>query len=216
MALNLNLYHEIQKQELQRRRDPLKIGIYVMVFLALCFVGYYFYRLQVYYSVKSELVGYEDQWKKAEEKQKLALARIDELNQTIKVAEAFKSRIEGRVYWAPILERIIRVVPPDIQITQLQGALAADGSRKISVTLTGVAAGTLPRTVAEQLRTALFNKFSTDYSHASSTFKSLEDGEDTVSYQGKNWPTAIFSIDLRFEPLDSKDAAKTETRVKKS
>jgi Tfp pilus assembly protein PilN len=216
MALNLNLYHEIQKQELQRRRDPLKIGIFVIVFLALCFVGYYFFRLQSYYSVKSELAGVMSHWQKAEEQQKTAKARMDELNQTIKVADAFKNRIEGRIYWAPILERIIRAVPPEIQITQLTGALAADGSRKISVALTGVATGTLPRTVAEQLRTALKNTFTADYTHVSSTFKSLEDGDDTVSYQGKNLPTAVFSIDLRFEPADTKEAAKTETRPQKS
>jgi cell division protein FtsL len=216
MALNLNLYHEIQKQELQRRRDPLKIGIYVMILLGLCFVGYYFYCLQAYYRVKSELASVETHWKKAEEKQKTAKARIDELNQSIKVAEAFKSRIEGRVYWAPILERIIRAVPPEVQVTQLTGSLASDGSKKVSVSLTGVAAGALPRTVAEQLRTSLYNKFSADYGHVASTFKSLEDGADTISYQGRSWPTAIFSIDLSFEPSVSKDAAKTEALPKKS
>jgi Tfp pilus assembly protein PilN len=216
MALNLNLYHEIQKQELQRRRDPLKIGIYVMVLLALGFVGYYFFRLQSYYSVKNELAGVVSRWQSAEEKQKAAKARMDELNQTIKVADAFKNRIEGRIYWAPILERIVRAVPPEIQITQLTGAVASDGSRKISVALTGVATGALPRTVAEQLRTALENKFTADYAHATSTFKSLEDGDDTVAYQGKNLPTAIFSIDLRFEPANAKDAVKIETRPKKS
>ena len=208
MALYLNLYHEIQTQEMQRRRDPLKIGIAVMSLIATLLLCYYFWRLQTVHGVKGELARVKSHWTKAQEKQTAANARIAELNQTIRLAEAFKSKIEGRVYWAPILERIIRSVPSEIQITKLQGVLSTEGTKRVTVNITGIATGTVPRTVAEQLRTSLYNKFSADYSGANSTFKSLEDGAETVFYHGANSPTALFSIELTFNPVMKADNAK--------
>lgn len=197
MAIHLNLYHEIQKQELQRRRDPLKIGFLVLLFIAMGFIAYYFWRLGVVSSVKTEMTGLQSDWSKAEPQARDAKTLQEELNQNKQIVDVLVHEIESRFYWAPLLEQVLQVVPQEVQITRFDGSLAPDGSKKVSFTLSGIVAGNPARAVADGFRKTLQEKLSAKYRlEKEKEFKSLEDGPETVQYQGRNWPTAIFAIDL--------------------
>lgn len=211
MALHLNLYHEIQRQELQRRRDPLKIGVMVLLFIALGFIAWYFWRLEAVSSVKAEMTKLQADWGKAEPQQKDATALQEELNLNKQTVAALVRGIEGRFYWAPLLGQIFQVVPPEVQITRFDGNLAPEGPKKVSFTLSGIVAGNPAREVADHFRKVIQGKLSGKYQlEKEKEFKSLEDGTETVQYQGRNWPTALFAIDLSVMNPDASEAAKKE------
>src|ERR1700677_891110 len=183
MALYLNLYHEIQKQKLKRQRDPLKIAIMGMVVIAVGLVGWYFYRME---SVTGIMRTAGD---KVAEMKTLAPQADDAQNQhdtysaEIKLSDTIIHKMENRVYWAPLLEQLVQVVPAEVQITGLDGLISTDGLKKVTLTVTGIATGSEPRSVAEQMRMALLAKLSSQYRTATAVFRSLEDSPETVQYQ---------------------------------
>jgi hypothetical protein len=107
-------------------------------------------------------------------------------------------RIEGRFYWAPLLAQLSQVVPREVQITRLGGEVTGDNVRHCVMTIDGLAAGPDPRRVAEALRTAIAERLGPHYASVTSTFKSLEDGTETVLLDGRQTATAIFTINVQF------------------
>jgi hypothetical protein len=202
MAIYLNLYHETQRQKLKRQRDPFKLAIVGALVVVIGFIGYYFWRSEAVSRVKRESQGVEADWNKLEPKQKAAKDRVAELTQNINLADALNHKVENRFYWAPMLQQLIQIVPPDIQITGMDGAVSLDGSKKVSISLRGMATGAQPRSVAEDLRTTLQNKLGSKYKDVTSVFGTLEDGAETVQYEGKALPTALFTINLSFVSPD--------------
>jgi hypothetical protein len=208
MALYLNLYHEIQKQKLKRQRDPLKLAVMSLLVVAAGLVAYYFWRtISVKHS--QQLAGeVMADLKKYDPLSKDAQTQIDTYQENIKLADAIIHKMENRFYWAPLLGQIITVVPEDVQITGLDGSISSDGLKKVSLTVTGIATGGQPRAVAEELRIALQNKLSTQYTQSSAVFRSLDDGVEPVQYMGKSSPTVLFIIDVTFTSPDIDDAGK--------
>ena len=121
MPLTLNLLHEEQKQLQARQRDPLKLGLLGLVGIALLFMGYYAYRLIGANALDGQLHARQAEWARQEPLSRAALAQETELNLTLSAAAAVTKRIEGRFYWAPLLETLQRVVPPGVQILSLSG-----------------------------------------------------------------------------------------------
>lgn len=215
MALYINLYHEIQKQKLKRQRDPLKIAIMGMLVIAAGLIVYYFWRMESVKNVQQQATQVVSDLKKYDPQATEAQKEYDAYDQDIKLSDAIIHKMENRFYWAPLLEQVIAVVPQDIQITAVDGSVATDGSKKVTLALTGVATGGQPRAVAEELRVALQDKLSTaKYLQANAIFRSLEDGAEPVQYMGKSSPTVLFVIDVTFTSPDIDDAknAKTPTR----
>lgn len=205
MALYLNLYHEIQKQKLQRQRDPLKIGIMVLLFIALIFVGYYLWRMGSASHAKSELARVQSEWSATEPKEKAATTRKNELDVEDKLKESLVHKIENRFYWAPLLDKVVHIVPSDVQITGFDGSVTNTGPKKITLSITGMATGAQPRSVAEDLRTTLQSKFAADYQQATSVFQSLDDSTESVQFEGKTTPVANFVITVSFTSPDISD-----------
>jgi hypothetical protein len=106
-------------------------------------------------------------------------------------------RIEGRFYWAPVLQQITQLVPREVQIVKMVGDVQGERVKKASVTLDGISAGSDPRRVAEELRTSIAEEFAKTYKNVSSTFRSLEDGTELVKLDGKMAPTATFAINVQ-------------------
>lgn len=196
MALHLNLHHEIQKQELQRRRDPLKLGMMGMMVIAVGFLGYYFYRLENVRSVNSELSRLQAQWSATEPKLKAAQTREAEIEATLKTKAVLVQLIENRFYWAPLLEKVLVSVPREVQVTKLDGEMG-DKLKAGSLLVSGISSGDQPRKVAEDLRTTFVNKLSEKYKGVNSSFKGLEDSEQTVHIDGKTVATATFSMQFQ-------------------
>jgi len=218
MALHLNLYHEIQKQKLQSRRDPLKLGMVGVAVIALCLAGYYCVRLREASVVMSQSNQMQAEWDKMEPQMKAAKDRETDLSVSIETSDALVQRIESRFYWAPVLGQLLEVTPKDVQITKFDGRSTNDKVATCTFSITGLSSGAEPRRVAEQLRTALRNKFTEGYSDVAATFQMLEDASETVLIDGKNMPVANFGIKLDMARQEAKQVAdnappaKTRTR----
>ena len=197
MALRLNLYHEVLKAKALKRRDPLKLSIYGLLAIAALCAGWYFIQLMRMHSLSEELTRVKGEFDRIEPAAKAAKQREEELTALTSSSDQLSKRIEGRFYWAPILSEIMQVVPREVQITRMGGDITGEGLRRCSITIDGLSAGTDPRRVAEELRTAIAEKFSPKYKNVSSTFKTLEDGTEMVMLDGKQMATATFAITVQ-------------------
>ena len=108
-------------------------------------------------------------------------------------------RIEGRFYWAPLLEQIVPLVPTEVQITKLQGDVTGDSLKKCLMTIDGISAGSDPRKVAEELRQSISESLGKRYKNVVTSFRQLEDGTERVNLDGKTWPTATFAINVQLQ-----------------
>jgi len=201
MALHINLYHEIQKQERQRSRDPLRLGMMGILGVILLCVAYYFYRQHEVGVVSDQDAQLQAEWAKLQPQQDKAKDQQAKLADDLKLRDSFNQRIEGRFYWAPVMQSIIEIVPREVQITHMSAAAApmSDSPHHSStIQFAGVATGAQPRTTAEAFRNALREKFAKTFSGVTSTFKSLDDSSQSVSVSGQALPTVSFSIELDF------------------
>jgi len=214
MALHLNLYHEIQKQDLQRRRDPLKLGVYGVVVVIFALAAYYFYRMDQVRIVSGSAKRLQVQWQMAEPKAKDAQLLESQLTTTIKTKEDLVQAIESRFYWAPLLERIQQSVPGNVQIITFRGAMDG-GNKKGVLNISGVAAGVEPRKVAEDFRTNFVAKCLAKYKDVDSKFSALEESETTVQFEGKSLNSALFSLQFQFTVEEANPSPSPVQRVPK-
>ena len=196
MALHLNLYHEVTTAKALKRRDPLKLAMLGLVAVIAGFASYYVIELVKLHSINNSLATVKDEFSKLEPQAKIAKKREEELNAQMKSGDLLVKKVEGRFYWAPMLEQIMQVVPREVQVTRLAGDIAGEGLRHCSISLDGLSAGADARKVAEDLRTALAEKFTASYRNVTSKFRSLEDGTEMVMLDGKQVPTALFAISV--------------------
>ncbi len=214
MALHLNLYHEVIKAKALKRRDPLKLSMYGLSAVVACFASYYALELLKMHGLSSELASVKAQFDKLEPLAKAAKIREAELTAQVKAGSLLVKRVENRFYWAPLLEQIMQVVPREVQVTRMAGDLTGEGTRRCSLSIDGLSAGPDPRKVAEDLRTSIAEKFSTKYKNVSSKFRTLEDGTEMVSLDGKQMPTATFAINVELfsgeEPVAAQPARKKQ------
>jgi hypothetical protein len=213
MALHLNLLHEVQRQRRARKRDPLKLSIYGLVLVVAGFIGYYFLRAAGVNELTAKLAGIETEWQGLEPKKKAAEEREIELTGSINASESLVRYIEGRFYWAPILERIMEAVPREVQVTRFEASRAA--GKPVSLVVNGISSGTEPRRTAEDLRTALEQKLGKGSTKVNSSFRLLEDSEEKVQLAGKVLPTATFSIQIELAQNDSAPAGNPKRDAKK-
>ena len=200
MAIHLNLYHEALRSEQQRRRDPLKLSMMGLAVIILLMLAYYFIS---YGSVRGSLAkqrAVEAEWATLEPKAKQAEKDRPEVENRLKVSETVLSRIDGRFFWAPFLERILALVPKEVQITSLSGEIPQQSPGTFVVSVSGLAAGEEPRTVAESLRIAMLEKLGETYKGLSATFRALDDSEEMVVLNGRKLRTVSFVILLQYSP----------------
>jgi hypothetical protein len=196
MPLRLNLYHEVQKQAALKRRDPLKLSLFGLGAIAVCFAGYYFVQLGKSHGLNSQLAELKAQHAKLDPEAKAAKTREDEVAARIKVNELIESRMEQRFHWAPLLAQLVELVPREVQLVKFNGEVTGDGSRKCTLTIDGISAGADPRKIAEELRIAITERLGAKYRNVVATFRSLDDGTDPVTFEGKQVPTASFAINV--------------------
>src|SRR5204863_9616661 len=66
MALHLNLLHEEILEQRQRKRDPLKIGILVLLSCGTLLFRYYGWNAYQTFEIKAKLSAIDGDWKKLE------------------------------------------------------------------------------------------------------------------------------------------------------
>ena len=196
MALHLNLYHEVNTAKAIKRRDPLKLSLYGLAAVIAGFASYYVIELVKLHTINTELSMVKSEFTKVEPLAKTAKKREEELNAQMKSGDLLVKKVENRFYWAPMLEQVMQVVPREVQVTRMAGDITGDGLRRCSISLDGLSAGADASKVAEDLRTALAEKFSANFKNVTSKFRSLEDGTEMVMLDGKQVPTAMFAISV--------------------
>lgn len=199
MPLRLNLYHEIANARSARRRDPLKIALYILGAIVVGFAALYVTELGKLSGVSRELIRKKADFDAIEPQAKAAKKREDDLEQMFKTNAKLVKRIEGRFYWAPLLEQITALVPREVQLTKLAGEIQGEAVKKCQVTVDGLSAGADPRKVAEELRQSIAETFSKKFRGVEAKFRTLEDGTELVMLDGQQWPTANFAINVQFQ-----------------
>lgn len=213
MALALNLLHEEIAQEIQRKRDPLKIGMYIGASIAALLLAYYVINVWETLAISSRLSGIERDWKKVEPKVTAAQKRAAELNNIVNTTKVLDGMIDTRFDWAPLFGKIAGCVAPNVQLTSLDGG--AEEGRGVNVMLDGVAAGREPRAEAEELRQLLSEQLGNTYKGVKVEFKTLEDLDSMATVGGVNIPMAHFIVNIEFNPYPSAKPAAAPGRAKK-
>jgi len=212
MALHLNLLHEEIAQQRLRQRDPLKIGIRVLIGLGALMVAYYLWNAYKVLEIKNRLGQVQHDWARVEPKVTAAQKRTAELNGIISTTKVLDGMIDGRFYWAPFLEKLSRCVALNAQLTSIDGTALEDG--KISVVIEGLAAGREPRAAAEELRQLLLEQLGQSYQQVKVEFKSLEDLDTIVNIGGSNQAMARFSLNATFSTVEAKATPTPGPRTK--
>src|SRR3954452_16378114 len=117
MPLHLNLLHEEIFEQRQRQRDPLKLGMYVLVGAGCLMFLYYAWNAYQTLEIKSRLSNAQRDWSKVEPKVTAAQKRATELNQIVSTTKVLDGMIDHRFYWAPFLAKVSRCVAPNAQLT---------------------------------------------------------------------------------------------------
>jgi hypothetical protein len=218
MALHLNLLHEQILEQRQRQRDPLKIGMLILIGCGAVMFGYYSWNAYRTLEIKSRLGAIERNWAKIEPKVTTAQKRVSELQGIVKTTRMLDDYIDGRFFWAPFLQKVARCVAPNTQLTSLEGSVLEEKEKRgVSVTLEGIAAGREPRAAAEDLRQLLLEQLGQSYSEVKIEFKSLEDLDTMATLGGTHMPTARYTLAINFNPAPVPKAtpAATPARQKK-
>ena len=215
MALRLNLNHEILQAARLRKRDPLKLSMIGLGVIAAGFACYYFFQLAKMGVISQEYARKKAQFDTIQPKAAAAKVREDELAIIIRAGENMLQRIEGRFYWAPMIEQLVNAVPPEVQLTKFAGDVQGDKTKKCRITIDGLSAGPDPRKVAEELRTSIAESFGKKYKNVTSSFRSLEDGVETVPLKGATSQTATFAINVEFQGTEEFAQAATPRTTKK-
>ena len=217
MALHLNLLHEEIAEQRQRQRDPLKLGMIALGAIAALMALFYMWKGYQTLGTKSRLAAVEADWAKVEPKVTAAQKRSKELNGIIETTGVLDSIIEGRFFWAPLLQKVSLCVAPNAQLTSMEGSVN-DETKLVTVSIEGIAAGREPRAAAEELRQLLLEQLGRSYTEVKVEFKTLEDLDTIVNVAGANMAMARFVLAVNFNPLNA-DASKTSaasTRPAKS
>ncbi len=195
MPLTLDLLHEEHTQTQQRKRDPLKLGLYALGGVAALFVAYYGIRLLTVHTVNSQLAVREAEWKKQAPLAAASEKQEKESNVRLAAAAAVTRRVESRFYWAPLLDQLYKTVTGNVQLVSFSGNNELK-DEKVKLVFEGIAGGREPRAAAEQFRISLVDRLGKNYPGSTATFRSLEESASTVTLEGKPMPSARFTIDM--------------------
>ena len=209
MALHLNLLHEEILQQRQRQRDPLKIGMMVLIGIGAIMFLWYMGKAYQTLSIRNRLSTIQADWNKIEPKVTAAQKRTSELKTIIGTTKVLDDMIDRRFYWAPFLEKLSRCVALNAQITSIDGTVL-DDDKNVSIMIEGLAAAREPRAAAEELRQLLLEQLGQSYHDVNIEFKTLEDLDTLVKVGGANMAMARFALNLTFNPFAK---GKTPTRT---
>jgi hypothetical protein len=212
MALHLNLLHEEILQQRRRQRDPLKIGMMVLVGIGAIMLLYYLWNAYKVLEIRNRLSQAQHDWAKVEPKVTGAQKRSAELNGIISTTKVLDGIIDTRFFWAPLLEKLSRCVALNAQLTSIDGIILDDG--KVSLTVEGLAAGREPRAAAEELRQLLLEQLGQSYQEVKVEFKALEDLDTIVKIGGSNQAMARFGINATFTTQVAKPSPTPGPRTK--
>jgi hypothetical protein len=205
MALHLNLLHEEIQELRQRQRDPLKIGMLVLISLGTFLAFYYMWNAYRTLDIKSRLNVVEKEWAKVEPQVTAAQKRSAELLDIIKTTRVLDDYINNRFFWGPFLQKVSHCVAPNTQLTSIEGSVVDE--KGVTVSIEGVSAGREPRSAAEDLRQMLVEQLGASYRDVKVEFKALEDLDTIANIGGTNMAMAHYILTVTFNPAAPAAAA---------
>lgn len=205
MALHLNLLHEEIQELRQRQRDPLKIGMLVLISLGTFLAFYYMWNAYRTLDIKSRLSVVEKEWAKVEPQVTAAQKRSAELLDIIKTTRVLDDYINNRFFWGPFLQKVSHCVAPNTQLTSIEGSVIDE--KGVTVSIEGVAAGREPRSAAEDLRQMLVEQLGQSYRDVKVEFRALEDVDTLANIGGTNMAMAHYILTVTFNPAAPAAAA---------
>jgi len=203
MPLHVNLYHEVQRQERARRRDPVRLGILALLFISIGFAVNYFVALAGSHSVGLRYSTYQAEFAKLDPKAKAAKTRQAELNDEIAASDTMMKNVDSRFYWAPVFDQILKTVPRNVQLVHVGADAPSTPGEPRVLTITGISSAVEPRKEAEALRTALDTRLRTQCKSITSQFKALDDSDQVAVLDGRRLATATFTIEFQLQVADS-------------
>jgi hypothetical protein len=203
MALCVNLLHEEILEQRQRQRDPLKIGVMILVGFGVLMFLYYMWSAYRTLEIRGRLSSVQKEWSSLEPKAAKAKKRAEELNGTINTTRVLDDRINNRFFWAPLLSRVAQCVAPNAQLTSFEGVI--DEKQNIIVTIEGVDGAREPRAAAEDLRQLLLEQLGKVYDDVTIQFTALEDLDTTVDINGAAMPMARYALKCSFHQKEKKN-----------
>ena len=194
-------------QAIERQRDPLKIGMLILLLVALAFVGFYFYRANQARVLGNELAELEATWEERKPQQEEAIARQQEIERVVAEAEALRAIMEERFSWARLLATITNEVPPNASLTSFGGQISQQGV--VTCQLSGLIASDSPRQSADDLRRQFAAALNREYGEpengvrmrSSVRLPLVENEADVFEVAGRRLPSASFNMDITIEPL---------------
>lgn len=198
MALHLNLLHEEILEHRQRQRDPLKIGIMVLIACGVLMLLNYAWNAYRTLQIKSRLGAVQREWAKVEPQVTAAQKHATELTNMVNATRALDNYIDNRFFWAPLLEKVSRCVAPNVQLTGFDGQISEE-DRGVNLTIEGLAAAHEPRSAAEDLRQMLLEQLEKNYHEVKVEFKTLEDADSVANISGVKTPMAHYTISATFK-----------------
>jgi hypothetical protein len=153
MAIRINLLAEEQAAEELRRKNPVKLAIWVSSFFV-ALVALFILKLQLDIGFsKKEYNSVEQQWKDNTAKYAAVTNNMAKIAEIDKKLGALDRLSTNRFFWAPVLNALQQTMIPDIQVVKLTGEqkYTKEDPKTIG---TGATKKTIPGSVIE--RTALY------------------------------------------------------------
>jgi len=194
MIIRTNLYAGVLAQEHQKKFQPVRIAIAAGVVLVLFAMLCYGKLLLNVRSLRQQAAAASAKEEAVHKNLLEARARAEVLKAKIQYREGFMGVANNRINWAPILEKVLSTLPPNVQLYGLD--FAKHGNGKAVVTVDGRVSGEQPRLECDKVRVLLLDEFREINALASSRFTLLEDLPEPVHKAGWTEPAARFTIQL--------------------
>ncbi len=193
MLLDINLLHEEQTAMLERKRDPLKLGMLAVLLVATLLVIFYFSVSDKANRAKRELDAANSELTKLKPLVEEASIKEQELKKQLDAMELLRRGTQERLFVAPILELVLKSARADIQITSL--TIKTNELAEPTLTIDGITVGfrSEPRTVSDEFRLKLEANMRTLYPKAEVKLENVSTGAP-VTLEKRQYPTAPFTI----------------------
>ncbi len=214
MALEVNLLFPKQQADLERKLDPIKIGL--LLALVIC-MGMIAWWMLLGAKVQGQRNVFEDlnrKWRELEPRSKEAAVQKEEDLAQSATAEALVNWVNSRFYWSPILSELAQATPPKVQIISLNGTYTPDG-KILNLTFRGRAAGKDQKDAndtADEFSQRFENRLEDLGFDVNKDFPMmLYSAENTVSLEGEKYGLTDFEVQMvAIKKPDSADGLASE------
>ena len=207
MAIRINLLAEAQAAEETRRKNPVKLAIWIGSFVVeLVLIFILKLQLDIMFSKKS-LNAAEQSWKENNDKYKAVTNNIAKTAEMDRKLAALDRLATNRFYWAPVLNALQQTMIRDIQVIRVTGEQKYS-KEEAKTTGTGANKVTIPGAMVEKTSLYIDAK---DFDPNAQSYDKFKEAVSTYDFFGKLLgPRNAFILDgtLSAPTVDPTDPSK--------